>query len=108
MPKFLEANASDLTYYQNFNTDSIMIAKKEREKNEEFHVGKRIKAVLEEEGRTITWLAGKVCCTRENLYKVFRRSWISTDLLFKVSIALNHDFFKDCSTYLTLIKKGKD
>ena len=38
--------------------------------------------------------------TRENLYKIFRRSWISTDMLFKISIVLKHDFFKDCSIWL--------
>ena len=49
------------------------------------------------QGRTITWLAEEVHCSRENLYKILRNSWINTDLLFKVSDALHHDFFKDCS-----------
>lgn len=67
-----------------------------------FHIGNLIKAELQRQGRTITWLAGEVHCTRENLYKIFRNPWISTDMLFKVSEALHHDFFKDCSKRLAL------
>lgn len=66
---------------------------------DEIHLGNMVKAELQRQGRTITWLALQVNCTRENLYKVFRRPWIYTDLLFKISVALNHDFFKDCSDY---------
>ena len=72
---------------------------------EDFHIGNRIKTELSRQGRTVTWLAGEIHCTRENLYKIFRHSWISTDMLFKVSEALRHDFFKDCSERLNF-KKG--
>ena len=68
--------------------------------NEVFHIGTVIKKELVRQGRTITWLSGEIHCTRENLYKIFRKSWISTDLLFRISRALNHDFFKDCSEHL--------
>lgn len=77
-----------------------MTGKKEIVNPEEFHIGKQIKAVLGQEGRTITWLAGEVHCTRENLYKIFRHPWINTEMLFKISLALKHDFFKDCSERL--------
>ena len=65
-----------------------------------FHIGNLIKAELQRQGRTITWLAGEVHCTRENLYKIFRHPWINTDMLFKISEALQHDFFKDCSEWV--------
>ena len=68
------------------------------------HIGQCIKEELSRQGRTITWLAGEVHCTRENLYKVFQHPWISTDMLFKISRALDHDFFMDCSASL---KSGK-
>ncbi len=67
---------------------------------DEFHIGIRIKAELKKQGRTITWLADEIHCTRENLYKVFLHSWISTDMLFKICVVLHHDFFKDCSEWL--------
>lgn len=64
------------------------------------HIGNRIKQVLDEQGRSITWLANKIDCSRENLYKIFKRSWIHTDMLQKISIALNHDFFREYSKWL--------
>ena len=66
----------------------------------EIHIGNRIKQVLDEQGRSITWLAGKINCSRENMYKIFRRSWIHTDMLQKISAALNHDFFREYSKWL--------
>lgn len=72
-----------------------------------FHIGQSIKNELARQGRTITWLAGEVHCTRENLYKVFRKPWINTDMLFKVSRALDHDFFKDCSAFFASDKSRK-
>lgn len=70
----------------------------------EIHIGNRIKQVLEEQGRSITWLANKIDCSRENLYKMFKNSWIHTDRLLKISKALNHDFFKE---YSQLLEKQK-
>ena len=66
---------------------------------ENIHIGEQIRQVLEEQGRTITWLAKQIGCSRENLYKIFRRSWIHTDMLQKISVALNHDFFKEYSQW---------
>lgn len=65
----------------------------------EFHIGKLIKAELLRQGRSITWLSKQVNCSRENLYKLFMRPWINTDLLFEISKALDHDFFVDCSEF---------
>lgn len=70
----------------------------------EIHIGNRIKQVLDEQGRSITWLARKINCSRENLYKMFKNSWIHTDRLQKISVALNHDFFKE---YSKLFEKQK-
>ena len=78
------------------NTKSTM----EREKRyptKDFHIGKLIKAELTRQGRSITWLASQVDCSRENLYKVFRHKWIYTDLLFQICEALDYDFFQVCS-----------
>ena len=60
----------------------------------EIHIGKQIRQVLVEQGRSITWLAQIIGSSRENLYKVFRRSWIHTDMLQKISVALDYDFFE--------------
>ena len=63
------------------------------------HIGCLIKAELTRQGRSITWLANQVGYTRENLYKIMRREWIYTDLLFKICDALDYDFFKVCSDW---------
>ena len=61
---------------------------------DKIHIGEIIKQELAGQGRSITWLANKIGCSRENLYKIFGRSWIHTDMLQKISIALGYDFFK--------------
>jgi len=66
----------------------------------ELHLGKLLKAELERQGRTAVWLARQVNCTPENIYKVFQAQWLTMPLLFRISRALGHDFFKDCSEWL--------
>ena len=73
-----------------------------------FHIGNFIKAELTRQGRSITWLASQVDCSRENLYKVFRRKWIYTDLLFQICEALDCDFFKLCSDYYQAKKREQN
>ena len=73
-----------------------------------FHIGQHIKATLAHDGRSITWLANELGCTRDNLYKIFHHSFVNTDLLFKISEAMKHDFFKDCSDLMkNRLKDGK-
>ena len=57
------------------------------------HIGKTIKEVMESQERTPTWLARIINCERTNIYYIFQQSSINTELLLKISIALNHDFF---------------
>jgi len=75
--------------------------------NEEFHLGKLIKVELARQGRSITWLAEQINCTRENLYKLFKSPWINTYTLFKIGEALDYNFFKVCSDYQELQKMKK-
>lgn len=62
--------------------------------NEEPHIGNLIKAELARQGRSITWLAQQLNYSRQYVYKLFRRPWIYTDLLLKISDLLDYDFFK--------------
>jgi len=64
------------------------------------HVGKRIKQVLDEQGRSASWLASKIPCERTNMYDIFKREDVSVALLFKVSSILGHDFFLELSEEL--------
>lgn len=47
--------------------------------------------------------ADKICCQRNNVYNIFRRSKIDTILLKRISEVLNHNFFKDLANDLSLI-----
>lgn len=64
------------------------------------HVGSRIKAVLDEQGRSASWLASKIPCERTNMYDIFKREDVSVSLLYKVSSILGHDFFLELSEEL--------
>lgn len=62
-------------------------------KQESVNIGKIIEAELRRQERTVTWLSRKIHCDRRNVYDIFSRSSIDTDLLYKLSMALNTDFF---------------
>jgi hypothetical protein len=59
------------------------------------YIGKLIEAEFNKQNRSVTWLARKLFCERTNVYSIFRRESIDTDLLMKLSVILEHDFFVD-------------
>lgn len=61
------------------------------------HAGQLIERTLHEQGRTVTWFATQLCCTRPNVYKIFRKENIDIHLLWRISYILGHDFFRDLS-----------
>ena len=61
------------------------------------HIGQKIKEVLEQRHRPVTWLAREINCERTNVYNIFSRKDISTGLLQKIGVILEYDFFKDLS-----------
>lgn len=58
------------------------------------HIGNIIKKQFEEQAISVSLFAEQLCCDRTNIYSIFNRERIDTKLLKKISIALNHDFFK--------------
>ncbi len=61
------------------------------------HFGKTLKKTLREQGRSVTWFAGQLCCTRPNVYKLFQKESVDTVLVYRISKILQHDFFKEMS-----------
>lgn len=61
------------------------------------HVGKLIERTLHAQGRSVTWFAVQLCCTRPNVYKIFAKASIDTSLLWRISHILKHDFFQELS-----------
>ncbi len=65
------------------------------EQNEELHIGKMIRQVLKKQGRSITWFANELHCCRTNVYLIFSKQHIDTELLTRISKILGHNFFMD-------------
>ncbi len=61
------------------------------------HVGQLIERTLHEQGRSVTWFAVQLCCTRPNVYKIFAKESIDTYLLWRISLILDYDFFLELS-----------
>ncbi len=76
---------------------------------ESFHIGQYIKKVFKNKhgNHTNEWLAKQLNCQPNNVYNIFRRATIDTELLMKISEVLNYDFFADLSIQLKGRKKSK-
>lgn len=68
------------------------------------HVGKLIKEVVRLKGMTVVRFADKLSCSRANVYKVFEKRSIDTDMLMRVSSILDYDFFMAISERLHCIQ----
>ncbi|MCS3177559.1 XRE family transcriptional regulator [Candidatus Bacteroides intestinigallinarum] len=69
------------------------------------HIGKLIEEELRRQERSVSWFAKKLYCDRTNVYSIFKRSSIDTELLFRISIILNSNFF---SYYLQELNNCKE
>ena len=58
------------------------------------HIGQLIHEQLRKDQRSVGWLAREIHCTRNHLYKVFRKSSLDTDLLLRISKAMQFNFFQ--------------
>jgi DNA-binding Xre family transcriptional regulator len=58
------------------------------------HIGKKIKQQLSIKKMSVPDFAAKINTTRNNVYNIFVRQSIDTELLYKICIILNHDFFQ--------------
>lgn len=56
-------------------------------------IGELIKERLKAEERSVAWFARKLSCSRVNVYKIFCKEYIDTELLTRISRILNYDFF---------------
>lgn len=57
------------------------------------HIGHLIEKELKGQERTVTWFAKQLNCDRTNIYNIFNRVTIDTELLIHISKVLNKDFF---------------
>lgn len=57
------------------------------------HIGHLIKEELIKQERTISWFARKLYCDRSNVYDIFKRESVDTELLLRISLVLKRNFF---------------
>ena len=58
------------------------------------HIGRLIKKQMETQGKTTSWLARELSYCRTNVYKIYDKKSIDTDLLLHISSLLKYDFFE--------------
>jgi len=73
---------------------------KKKQVEGEIHIGNMVKAELNRQDLSISWLARQVCCDASNLNKQLRKPSIHTDLLIRISNVLRHNFFFDIAGLL--------
>ena len=80
-----------LLYFPDYKIEDGIESKKLKTEfmKEEIHVGKWIKKKMEESGRKVTWLAQKLNCNRNNIYDIYKRVSINTDMLMEICNCLN-------------------
>lgn len=69
------------------------------------NIGEKIEEILREDGHSVTWFAKQICCTRSHAYKIFQKNNIDVDLLRRISIVLNHNFFLDIANSIYLYRE---
>ena len=67
------------------------------------HIGKRIKEVLAEQGKTSLWLARQLSYNRTTMYKIYDKASLDTQILLRISRIMNYDFFQEFSKELASI-----
>ncbi len=60
-------------------------------------IGRLIQEELKMQERSVSWFARKLYCDRSNAYRLFQKESIDTDLLMRISVLLNRDFFSELS-----------
>ena len=58
-------------------------------------IGQRIEEELRLQERSVSWFARKLCCNRQNVYDIFRRTNIDVELLLRISLILGRNFFNE-------------
>ena len=69
----------------------------------DFHIGQMIKAVFDESGMSISEFARQIHLERTTVYSIFERPSIDSELLARISVALNHNFLSDVEQHYGLM-----
>ena len=84
-------------YYWNNSYFCVDIQILTQMENQTIHLGNMIKKELKAQGRSVSWLARTIHMERSSIYKIFDRDSLDVGLLIRISVVMDHDFFKDIS-----------
>lgn len=57
------------------------------------HIGNQIKIKMKEKKKSVVWLANELGYSRINIYKIFEKRSIDSNILLRISTILDFDFF---------------
>lgn len=58
------------------------------------HIGQLIQAQLKKDQRSVGWLSRQIPCSRNHVYKLFKRPSLDGELLLRISIVMQFNFFQ--------------
>ena len=62
------------------------------------HIGQLIQDQLKKDQRSVGWLSRQIPCTRNHVYKLFKKPSLDADLLLRISTVMQFNFFQYYST----------
>lgn len=62
------------------------------------NIGEIIKEEMQQQERSVSWLARKLNCNRMTVYRIMQKNSIDTGTLSLISIILKRNFFKELSS----------
>jgi plasmid maintenance system antidote protein VapI len=71
------------------------------------HIGHLIQEQLKKDQRSVSWLAREIHCTRNNVYKIFNKASLDSDLILKISRAMQFNFFQYYTAEFLQAMKGR-
>lgn len=58
------------------------------------HIGQLIQDQLKKDQRSVGWLSRQIPCSRNHVYKLFKRSSLDGELLLRISVMMQFNFFQ--------------
>lgn len=58
------------------------------------HIGHLIQEQLRKDQRSVGWLSRQIPCSRNHVYKIFNKPSLDSDLILRISNAMNFNFFQ--------------
>ena len=62
------------------------------------HIGQLIQDQLKKDQRSVGWLSRQIPCSRNHVYKLFKRPSLDGELLLRISIVMQFNFFQYYTT----------